>query len=595
MGSDSKFISQFAVFPCYSVDEQGVCLCNNGASCTRAGKHPKISDNLNAATTDPSQIEKWRQEGPVNFGVPTGLKNGIFVLDIDCDKGGRGSLEKLIKTYGPLPETRVVATGNGTHYYFAYPGWSVKSDSNTLGPEYPGLDTRGDGGYVIGPGSRHYSGASYNLLRDCAPVEAPSWLLDLLKNGHTTKKAATDAAIPKGQRDNTLTSLAGKLRRAGLDFEAIEAALLVENSSKCKPPLATADVKRIARSVSRYEKGAEEPARSPLVVLSASDLLKRKYKPREPILLTPEDLPVFQIPSINQIHAYRGVGKTQIGLGLARALAAGEPFLAYRAPRKFRVLYIEGELPGSDFQARVRTLVGDVPNFMAACYEDQAEDYRAPLASVEGRLLVEAAIAEAKAEVVFFDSISALANLDANKEESWLALCEWLMKLRKMGLAIFYLQHDGKTGLQRGHSKHEDFIDRSMWLRWEQQDYEGEDGLKCILGFDKNRPGPLGKYKRLTIELDRATNEWTYAEAKPGAGSLKRKGGSPGDRDKEAKLAYIKQLRAQGVMEWPKIADAVNKHFERSRITRDTARKWFEDSQVEDGVKEQLALKEGGM
>lgn len=62
--------------------------------------------------------------------------------------------------------------------------------------------------------------------------------------------------IPDGQRSKTLTSLAGTMRRRGMTQEAIEAALLEENRSKCSPPLSDKDVRDIARSVSRYEPAA---------------------------------------------------------------------------------------------------------------------------------------------------------------------------------------------------------------------------------------------------------------------------------------------------------------------------------------------------
>jgi len=58
--------------------------------------------------------------------------------------------------------------------------------------------------------------------------------------------------IPKGQRNETLTSLAGTMRRRGMSHEALLAALQQENELKCQPPLMQADVERIASSVSSY-------------------------------------------------------------------------------------------------------------------------------------------------------------------------------------------------------------------------------------------------------------------------------------------------------------------------------------------------------
>jgi putative DNA primase/helicase len=65
--------------------------------------------------------------------------------------------------------------------------------------------------------------------------------------------SATGVAIPEGQRNDTLTSLAGTMRRSGMGVEDIEAALLVTNNKRCDPPLAEDEVRKIASSVCRYK------------------------------------------------------------------------------------------------------------------------------------------------------------------------------------------------------------------------------------------------------------------------------------------------------------------------------------------------------
>ena len=58
--------------------------------------------------------------------------------------------------------------------------------------------------------------------------------------------------ITEGGRNHALTSVAGTMRNRGLSVAAIEAALLAENLTRCKPPLADTEVMRIAQSVGRY-------------------------------------------------------------------------------------------------------------------------------------------------------------------------------------------------------------------------------------------------------------------------------------------------------------------------------------------------------
>jgi hypothetical protein len=61
------------------------------------------------------------------------------------------------------------------------------------------------------------------------------------------------AEITEGARDRTLTSYAGQLRHKGYGSEMLLSALMLANASRCKPPLAQADLQRIARSISRYD------------------------------------------------------------------------------------------------------------------------------------------------------------------------------------------------------------------------------------------------------------------------------------------------------------------------------------------------------
>ena len=75
-------------------------------------------------------------------------------------------------------------------------------------------------------------------------------------NGHSTDPIP--GKIPEGERNNTLASLAGSLRRRGLSEEVIERTLLEVNRAQCDPPLGEDEVKRIARSVARYEPQVHE-------------------------------------------------------------------------------------------------------------------------------------------------------------------------------------------------------------------------------------------------------------------------------------------------------------------------------------------------
>jgi hypothetical protein len=117
-------------------------------------KRPRVKEWQHNATTDEKQIREWWGKWPnANIGVATGA--GLTVLDVDTKNGKPGALSllELEHTVG-VPETlRVKTPSGGTHVYLATdPDLFVPSSTNTFA-DYPGIDVRGEGGYVVGRGS----------------------------------------------------------------------------------------------------------------------------------------------------------------------------------------------------------------------------------------------------------------------------------------------------------------------------------------------------------------------------------------------------------------------------------------------------------
>ncbi len=236
-----------------------------------ANKRPLEVGGFHRATTDRDQIERWTREHPAaGVGLPTGEITGCVVLDVDVKTDGPESLRDLEAAQGSLPDTvRVLTPAGGTHLYFAYPP-NVDKVPNSASKVGRGLDVRGDGGYVVAPPSPGYQwdAGAHPDDRDLAPV--PDWLLALmLAPPERTSSVSRAEPIREGERNSTLASLAGTLRRPGMTAEAIEAALLVENERRCDPPLPDDEVRKIARSISRYpaadgEHGDAAPAIAPV-------------------------------------------------------------------------------------------------------------------------------------------------------------------------------------------------------------------------------------------------------------------------------------------------------------------------------------------
>ncbi|MEZ4395053.1 MAG: bifunctional DNA primase/polymerase [Polyangiales bacterium] len=110
-------------------------------------------------------------------------------------KGGDDSLVDSRRVLGDLPDTVEVITGSGgRHIYLSVPeGATVRCSAGQLGP---GLDVRGEGGYVVAPPSLHVSGRRYVWEASSDPADiavAPmpeGWLSRLTSRPRSLARAA---------------------------------------------------------------------------------------------------------------------------------------------------------------------------------------------------------------------------------------------------------------------------------------------------------------------------------------------------------------------------------------------------------------------
>ncbi|MBC2663832.1 bifunctional DNA primase/polymerase [Novosphingobium flavum] len=158
-----------------------------------------------------SDIEAWFKAAPnANIGIVTGAISGLVVLDLDS-ADAITEAERL-----GLPDTIMVRTGKGRHIYFRHPGYKTTNRAGFL----PGMDIRGDGGYIVGPGSIHPSGALYaweNPPGQITLAEMPEWLVKALGTEPAAKVA------PHKVRQKSRASSAGhKQNKTDFDPSGIE-------------------------------------------------------------------------------------------------------------------------------------------------------------------------------------------------------------------------------------------------------------------------------------------------------------------------------------------------------------------------------------
>jgi len=153
------------------------------------------------STTDPDELRKVWPYRANAYGIDT-AKAGLAVVDLDTHDGqdGPGEWARLLPE---APETLTVETiSGGQHLYFRDPTGELR---NSAGKLAEGVDVRGNGGYVVGPGST-FDGKSYQTsdgrpLRRLDEVpEAPEALRTLIRSSRLAPKPeATPSGQPLGE------------------------------------------------------------------------------------------------------------------------------------------------------------------------------------------------------------------------------------------------------------------------------------------------------------------------------------------------------------------------------------------------------------
>ncbi len=195
--------------------------------CQPRSKVPATEHGFKDATRNPDQIRAWWEAMPdANVAIATGEGSGLFVLDID-QKQGR-TLEDAIEALpGKLPDNlpTVRTGGGGLQYFFAFPkGRNLSISGGKLGL---GIDTRGNGGYVVAPPSLHPHGTTYQWIDSDEISElppTPAWIVAQLER-QKSGAILQSAERLTGGRHQTLMTAAALMRGIGLASREIQAAL----------------------------------------------------------------------------------------------------------------------------------------------------------------------------------------------------------------------------------------------------------------------------------------------------------------------------------------------------------------------------------
>ncbi len=225
-------------------------------------KRPLITGWPDRASNKPDEIKqlfaRWQN---AMVAVPTGVTNGITVVDIDVreDKDGFQTIEELgLQRLSIYPA--VQTPSGGVHIYISTGKDYYQSSAGRLGP---GIDIRADSGYIIGAGSVSKKGP-YDWICDFEKVRDNTYpmiheLKALLRRTSPRRYSQASAVarellhpVNQGSRNPELTRRCGFLMKKYPPDTVLDMMHHI-NKTCFKPPLDEREVYRVFHSIRKRE------------------------------------------------------------------------------------------------------------------------------------------------------------------------------------------------------------------------------------------------------------------------------------------------------------------------------------------------------
>lgn len=439
---------------------------------------------------------------------------------VDCDHGNRTEPEaREWMVRAELPKTYTVRTGRrvntkdgtpeyGVQLYYADTMLSVGEFSLGGGTG----QVKSHGGYVMAAGSIHPdSGEAYELMTDAPIAPVP----EVVRSLKTERKPIEDDGEPITENRNVrLTSIAGKLRNAGLLVAALTVALIQVNADRCIPPLEEEEVEHIAANAAKWE----IPESDPQVTIGKSAAPKESADWRTRYMTEDQYLnvkpPKFLIDgflvqkSIAMLGGPVAQRKSIIALNIAHALCTGEPLFGYFdvSERPARTVYLCPEVGAASFVKRIKQIGLGAFVGKTLFVQTMSEEATA----------LDELNEELSGAVVIVDTITRFIEGDENKSEDMRKFAQKVFRLVNAGATVVLLHHSKKgsagtldDGL-RGSSELAAFVD-SGWvteLDDTKKPYESLSKMRNVKQRDfesdpfQLKPSPGSYY--LTMEGDPA-------------------------------------------------------------------------------------------
>jgi hypothetical protein len=351
----------------------------------------------------------WSQA--THVGVACG-PSGLCVLDID-DLSQVDALKALGFHHNTLTQR---TPRGGLHLIYK----ATNKQRNTAGAPLPGVDIRGDGGFIVWYG-----------VDDGTEIEPWPVSTVIRAAAEKAEKPTADplGAVVVGNRNSALAShLGGIVKR----LPQVEVADLIDLGRafnlRLADPLPDAEVVTVAASISRYREAPQEPEELSHLVMPFSAI---------PYQEAPKSLcgTWLREGTYNTVHGKPGGGKTAFCGDLVACMKSGRPFLGMATQDPGAVLWVNGDMPLWQVNERLSALrqfpdvhLAHLEMMDLMCNQDKAME------------LIR------RYKFVVFDNRGSLFHLrEVNTEEAWAPFLRLMHRITSAGVTVLMQSHSNKS------------------------------------------------------------------------------------------------------------------------------------------------------
>ena len=304
--------------------------------------------------------------------------------------------------------------------------------------------------------------------------------------------------ITKGERNATLTSIAGAMRRKNAPQLAIEAALQATNKERCEPQLGQDEVSRIAQSISKYEPAKNEQDEIDIdPPISLSDLINK-------------DIPEIEywVDGILQkkgkliIAAEPGAGKTLFAQNMGLAIAQSKNFMDHFSVQKGRVLFVDFEMGESALKQRFKAMTHDLLDDDIDVFTKYLSVF--DLLDSKYQKHIETWIEDFNIDVLVLDPVDSAFVGDINSDKEVKPLTTYLNYLiDRFSISVVLVRHWRKQ--QKGNFVRREMAAGSFWWRGWADNVISLSGESHSITLSDDKQRHTGRFPAKIIGLNKTT------------------------------------------------------------------------------------------